>query len=69
MLIQLFLPYLDNMQAQLSVWGGKGSTEVDLELLLHKSHVRGKATVAVMNAKMESGENNLDGKMSVVLIS
>lgn len=40
LLIQLFLPYLDDMEAQLSVQGGKWSTEVDLELVLHKSNVR-----------------------------
>ncbi len=59
------------MEAQLSVQGGMGSTEVDLELVLHKSDVRGgeKATVAVVNAKMESGENNFDGKISIVWIS
>lgn len=48
-----------------------GSTEVDLELVLHKSGVRmeEKATVAVVNAKMESSENKFDGKLSVVPLS
>lgn len=36
---------------------------MDLELVLHKSDVRVEATVAVVNAKMESGENNFDGKL------
>lgn len=47
----------------------KWSTGVDLELVLHKSNVRVKATVAVVNAKMESGEDSFDGKPSVGLIS
>lgn len=41
---------------------------MDLELVLHKSDVRVKATVAGVNAKMESSEN-FDGKMSLVVTS
>lgn len=48
------------MEAQLSARGGKGSTEVDLELVLHKSGARvgkgekkNRKPVAVVNAKME----------------
>lgn len=48
LLIQLFLPYLDDMEAQLSVQGGMGSTEVDLELVLHESDVRGKRKLLLL---------------------
>lgn len=69
LLIQLFLPYPDSLEARLSVQGGKWSTEVDLELVLHKSNVRVKATVAVVNVKMEPSEDSFDGKPSVGLMS
>lgn len=39
LLSQLSLPYLDDMEAQLS---GMWRTEVDLELLLHESDLRVK---------------------------
>lgn len=42
---------------------------MDLELVHHKSDVRVKANVAVVNAKMESSEENIGGKLSAGLIS
>lgn len=42
---------------------------MDLELVLHRSNVRARATVAVVNAKMEPSEDSFDGKPSVCLMS
>lgn len=45
-LIQLFLPHLEDELR--SVLGGMGSTEVDLEAVLHKSDVRAQAKLPLL---------------------
>lgn len=57
------------MDAQLSIQGGTGTTEGDLELVLHKSYgrVKEKTTAAVVNANLESRKYTFDRTFSIVL--